>query len=98
VATQLLDSYRAWTAGGQPTAARRISVPVDRIAAPTLVVTGAHDLDFFRDVEPESQVPGARFSHLDWAGHLPNLEAPAVLNAILLTFLRETLLGPVRYG
>ncbi|MDI1463846.1 alpha/beta hydrolase [Catellatospora sp. KI3] len=60
------------------------------VTARTLVVSGAHDLDFFLQTAEylAAHTPGARHTGLDWAGHLPNLEDPAALNPLLLEFLR----------
>ena len=59
------------------------------ITAPTLLVSGAHDLPDFTTVATglAARIPGARHVHLDWAGHLPSLERPAEINARLLAFL-----------
>ena len=60
-----------------------------RIAAPTLVVTGAED----RVNPPEvgaavaAAIAGARLEHPAGIGHLPELEAPAATLALLRSFL-----------
>jgi 3-oxoadipate enol-lactonase len=61
-----------------------------RITARTLLVTGAHDLPEFRTVADHlaGVIPGATRLELPWAGHLPSLERPDLLNPILLDFLR----------
>jgi 3-oxoadipate enol-lactonase len=38
-----------------------------------------------------SRIPGARYVCLPDVGHLPNLEAPAKFDAVVLDFLREAL-------
>ena len=60
------------------------------ITARTLLVTGAHDLPEFRTVADHlaGVIPGATRLELPWAGHLPSLERPDLLNPILLDFLR----------
>jgi 3-oxoadipate enol-lactonase len=60
-----------------------------RITAPTLLVTGAHDLPDFREIALHlaGALPQARHLQLDWAGHLPSLERPEAVNALLLEFL-----------
>jgi pimeloyl-ACP methyl ester carboxylesterase len=77
-----------------------ISVAADpaAITAPSLIVAGGHDFVDFRQiaVRLSEQVPDARHLELDWAGHLPSLERPDLLNPILLDFLRETLAGDRR--
>jgi pimeloyl-ACP methyl ester carboxylesterase len=65
-------------------------VDLSRIGAPCLAVSGAHDLADFREIArsmPE-RVPGARHVELPWAGHLPSLERPAEVGAMLTDFLR----------
>ncbi|MEV6300823.1 alpha/beta fold hydrolase [Actinoplanes sp. NPDC051861] len=60
-----------------------------RITAPTLLFSGAHDLPDFRDIAAHlaTLLPRARHTELDWAGHLPNLERPDLLNPLLIGFL-----------
>jgi 3-oxoadipate enol-lactonase len=62
------------------------------ITAPTLVVSGGQDVDFFVEVAAflADRIPGAAHTHLDWAGHLPSLENPARLNPLLLEFLERS--------
>lgn len=59
------------------------------IGVPALVVSGAHDLPDFGLIAARlaGLLPGAQAVELDWAGHLPNLERPAELTALLLEFL-----------
>ncbi len=59
------------------------------IRARTLVVSGAHDLDQFRQIAQmlATTIPGARLVVLDWAGHLPSLEDPDRFDPVLLDFL-----------
>ncbi|WP_285662495.1 alpha/beta fold hydrolase [Actinorhabdospora filicis] len=63
--------------------------PAD-IAAPTLVVKGAHDLELFQNLADAfvAVLPDARLLDLDWAGHLPTLEAPERVEGELIGFLR----------
>jgi pimeloyl-ACP methyl ester carboxylesterase len=69
---------------------RRVDVDPGDIAVPTLVVSGAHDLDHFRHVATHlaERVPGAEHVELDWAGHLPAMERPGAVLALLLDVLR----------
>ncbi|MGX6606568.1 alpha/beta fold hydrolase [Micromonosporaceae bacterium Da 78-11] len=59
------------------------------ITARSLLVSGAHDLPDFRAIAVQlaGLLPQARHVELDWAGHLPNLERPDEVNALLLDFL-----------
>ncbi|GAB2571957.1 alpha/beta hydrolase [Paractinoplanes abujensis] len=63
---------------------------LDTITAPALLVSGAYDLPEFRTVAADlaGRLPGARHVELEWAGHLPSLEDPPVVNELLLDFLR----------
>ncbi|MFI5892712.1 alpha/beta fold hydrolase [Actinoplanes sp. NPDC051513] len=60
------------------------------VTARTLLVTGAHDLPDFRAVADHlaTVLPSATRLDLPWAGHLPSMERPDLLNPILLDFLR----------
>jgi 3-oxoadipate enol-lactonase len=62
------------------------------ITAPTLLVSGAHDVPEFTAIATHlaGVLPRAEHRHLDWAGHLPSLERPDLLNPILLDFLTGT--------
>jgi 3-oxoadipate enol-lactonase len=68
----------------EPPAATRLG----EVAAPTLVVAGAHDVEDFRAIADRlaDEIPGARKAVLDTA-HLPGLERPGELNRLLLDFL-----------
>jgi 3-oxoadipate enol-lactonase len=63
------------------------------IAAPTLLVSGGHDLVDFRDIAATlaGRLANARHLELAWAGHLPSLERPDAVNPMLIDFLREAL-------
>jgi pimeloyl-ACP methyl ester carboxylesterase len=67
-----------------PPAATRLG----EVAAPTLVVVGAHDVDDFRTIAARlaAEIPGAVAVELDTA-HLPGLERPEELNRLVLDFL-----------
>jgi 3-oxoadipate enol-lactonase len=70
-----------------------VELPVElaRIAAPTTVVAGAHDLDCFRAVAQHlaAELPNARQVALDWAGHLPSMERPAETTALIRAALPD---------
>ncbi|MGH3022306.1 MAG: alpha/beta fold hydrolase [Gaiellaceae bacterium] len=68
----------------EPPAATRLA----EIAAPTLVVAGALDLDDFLTIADRlaAEIPGARKAVLDTA-HLPGVERPEELNRLVLDFL-----------
>lgn len=64
---------------------------VPAIATPTLVVVGDQDLstpvDLVRDTA--QRIPGARFHIIADAGHIPSIEQPEALTALITTFLSE---------
>jgi 3-oxoadipate enol-lactonase len=65
--------------------------PVERIAVPTLVVTGDEDA-VYPPATAEAmarRIPGARLAVIAGAGHVSNLERPEAFNATVLGFLRE---------
>ena len=71
----------------------RVEIDLAAITAPSLLVSGSHDLADFRQiaVRLSEQLANARHLELAWAGHLPSLERPDALNPVLIDFLRETL-------
>jgi len=68
----------------------RVAYDVFAITAPTLLLSGAHDLPDFRQIAVElaGRLPDARHVPLDWAGHLPSMERPDTFNRSLVDFLR----------
>ena len=64
-------------------------VDLSAIRAPSLVVSGGHDLADFRQIAAELSglLTGASRVDLPWAGHLPSLERPADVTAMLVDFL-----------
>ncbi|MFC4277672.1 3-oxoadipate enol-lactonase [Achromobacter aloeverae] len=62
---------------------------VGRIAAPTLVIGGAHDASTSAQQGRElaAAIPGARYEELD-AGHISNWEQPQAYSRLLVDFLK----------
>lgn len=62
------------------------------IIAPTLVMSGGNDVATFRAGAKRlaATIPGAEHRELEWAGHLPSLERPSEVNALLLDALAGT--------
>ncbi|WP_073755696.1 alpha/beta fold hydrolase [Streptomyces sp. CB03234] len=58
--------------------------------APSLVLSGAHDVADFRQIAAglPDVLPDARHVELPWAGHLPSLERPSAVTELLIDFLR----------
>ena len=71
-------------------AAERQDFDLADVTAPTLVVSGAHDLDYFGQIAAllAERIPAAESRELDWAGHLPNLEDPERFDPLLLQVVR----------
>ncbi|HWC81995.1 MAG TPA: alpha/beta fold hydrolase [Pseudonocardiaceae bacterium] len=66
-------------------------VDLAAIAAPTLVVSGTHDFEDFQRIADllAEGIRDAKHVVLSWAGHLPNMERPAEITALLVDFLAE---------
>lgn len=72
-----------------------LTASIGRLTVPTLVVAGSAD----RAAPPElvqacaDAIPGARFATLTGVGHIPSIEQPAALAALIAQFL-----GDIRHG
>jgi pimeloyl-ACP methyl ester carboxylesterase len=76
---------------GETPPAPGASAPFERLAVPTLVVEGGND-----KIKPAgwaaelaAQIPGARSTVIDGAGHCPQIEQPQAVNELLLDFFAE---------
>jgi 3-oxoadipate enol-lactonase len=71
--------------------AESLSVDVDlrQISVTTLVVSGYLDMDHFRRIAQHlaRSIRSARVETLQWAAHLPSLERPNDVNALITRFL-----------
>jgi pimeloyl-ACP methyl ester carboxylesterase len=67
----------------------RVETDLAAITAPSLLVSGGHDFADFRAIAESlaGQLPQGRHVDLAWAGHLPNMERPDEINALLIAFL-----------
>lgn len=76
----------AAAAAGVEPEQRFADVDPAQVRTPTLVVSGGHDLEDFRAVARHlaGTLPAVRHIELPWAGHLPSLERPAEVTALLL--------------
>ncbi|GAA1985760.1 alpha/beta fold hydrolase [Isoptericola halotolerans] len=85
------DIQLAADASDDPPEPRRAAVDLEAVVVPTVVVTGAHDMDHFRHLAAYAaeHIGGAELVELDWAGHLPALERPDAVRALLLDVLRD---------
>lgn len=81
---QLAVPEENWPVGAEVAAA-----DLARISVPVLAVSGAQDVDDFRQIAVRlaETLPDARHLVLDWAGHLPSLERPAETAELLTRFL-----------
>ena len=91
VRTMQRHAFEVQLAASEEAGPRREEYDQSAITAPTLLVTGAHDLPDFRSIAADlaARLPGARLVELDWAGHLPSLERPDIVNGLIVDFLRE---------
>jgi pimeloyl-ACP methyl ester carboxylesterase len=78
-----------------PVELRRPDLDLGALTMPTLVVSGAHDLLWFRQTAQHlaEQLPQVEGVSLDWAGHLPSLERADDTAALVAEFLDRTM-GP----
>lgn len=69
----------------------RIPFALADVTAPTLVAFGAKDLPDFRQIAERlaAELPQAETVELERSGHLPNLELPAEVTAMLLDWLNQ---------
>jgi 3-oxoadipate enol-lactonase len=74
-----------------PPSPARDEVDLGRVAVPTTVFLGAHDVDWLQQAARDiaAGVPEATLVELDWAGHLPVLERPAETAALVLDALGD---------
>ncbi|ETK37910.1 alpha/beta fold hydrolase [Microbispora sp. ATCC PTA-5024] len=69
--------------------ATRPDIDLASVTAPALVVAGGRDLPYFRETARHiaAEVPDATLVELEWAGHLPSMERPDEITALLLDAL-----------
>ena len=67
------------------------AAPIERIRAPTLVVTSDEDRVYPPAIARDmvKRIPGARLAVISGAGHLSNLEQPGQFNEVVLRFLSQ---------
>lgn len=83
---------RSWIGGLEAMKNRTDSTAdLDAISVPTLIVVGEHDALAPPDVARtmHERIPDSRLVVLEGAGHVSSLEAPALFNAALESFLNE---------
>ncbi len=68
---------------------RNADFDLSAVTARTIVVSGDHDVDYFRTTADHlaGAIPGALRVSLPWAGHLPTLEDPDTMNPLILKWL-----------
>ncbi|MFI2102384.1 alpha/beta fold hydrolase [Isoptericola sp. NPDC019693] len=88
---QLAADAAASAAGSPEPGPDGVAVDLAGIRVPTFVVEGGHDMDALQACARHvaHEVPGAELSALGWAGHLPVLERPDAVLALLLDVLRD---------
>jgi pimeloyl-ACP methyl ester carboxylesterase len=71
--------------------ARRPIDVLEGIAVPALVAVGQHDVPGFREMSAvlARRIPGAAYHVVAGAGHMVSMERPAVINDLLISFVRE---------
>ena len=73
---------------------RQASQPIDvleGIAGPALVAVGERDVPGFREMSAvlARRIPGADYHLIAGAGHMVNMEQPAAINDLLISFVQE---------
>ncbi|GAB3644452.1 alpha/beta hydrolase [Streptomyces sparsus] len=65
------------------------AVDLSAVSAPSLIVSGGHDLADFREIAARLPQLLANADHVElpWAGHLPSLERPSAVTDLLIEFL-----------
>jgi len=72
-------------------------VQLDQISAPTRVLTGQHDFDYFEHIGRylAQNLPTAEYEELPWAGHLPTLERPTEMTSYIREWLAADGVGAI---
>lgn len=85
---QAADVQIAAESGPEQPELESVAVDPAAICAPALVVSGGADMDHFQAVAAHlaETMPNARAVHLDWAGHLPSVERPEAVTALIADF------------
>jgi len=90
---QMITAYSGWHWINRDRQRRSDPPDIQRLAAiavPTLIINGARDLPDFHAIARvlQERVPNAQTVVLPGVGHLANMEAPAVVNELIQTFLK----------
>lgn len=87
--TMQLHTYEVQLAAERQVERLEVPYELSSVTAHTLVVTGEHDFRYFRDVGRDlvERLTDARLAILPWGGHLPSLERPEEVLALLVDFL-----------
>ncbi|GAA2912492.1 alpha/beta hydrolase [Streptosporangium fragile] len=83
------DAFRAQLAADPEPSQLAGEIDLAAVTMPTLVVTGGHDLPYFRMTARHlaERLPSARLVDLEWAGHLPSMERPEEVTTLILDHL-----------
>ena len=89
---QIVDNYSGWHWQNSDPHAPVVPPDIERldqIAAPTLVIWGADDMEEFcvSAQRYRDNIPGARGAVIAACGHMPNMEVPERFNELVLEFL-----------
>jgi pimeloyl-ACP methyl ester carboxylesterase len=90
----MIDCYSGWHLGhADPGSSpeQPVAKILSRIAIPTLVMVGEHDLPDFQAIARRlaTEMPNAALRVIAGAGHMSNLEAPQVFNELVLEHLQR---------
>lgn len=89
---QIIGEYRGWSWLHDGEEIVPDPLPYDRldeVRAPALVMAGERDIEDFRNIAAvlAERIRGARLEVIAGAGHMANMEAPAVVNRLMGEFL-----------
>ena len=100
---QMVADYSAWhwQVGGHVAPIAPLPGGLEGVSVPTLVISGAHDVDGYREIARviASRIPGARFAELAEGGHMANMDAAEQFSSLVEEFsqrLRSPLPGSGR--
>ncbi|WP_344850641.1 alpha/beta hydrolase [Kribbella ginsengisoli] len=78
-------AFELQLAAGDDIENEEYEVDLAAVSTPVKLFTGAHDLQYFHDCGAHlaANLPKVDYTELAWAGHLPSLERPAEMNALI---------------
>ena len=89
----MVRDYSAWHWQGEGRGARLAPLPsgLEGILAPTLVISGRHDVDGYREIARHiaDRIAGAQFAEMAEGGHMANMDAADAFTSLVEEFSRR---------